>query len=67
MSNRLDPDQARHIVGPGLGPNCLQKLADDLNRPHSLMPDPTYTRYLYFMYQEIILNKILFKPKVISR
>ena len=23
MSNRLDPDQARCFVGPGLGQNCL--------------------------------------------
>ena len=29
MSNSLDPDQARHIVGPDLGPNCLQKLIED--------------------------------------
>ena len=30
VSNSLDPDQARHIVGPDLGPNCLQRLlADD--------------------------------------
>ena len=29
MSNSLDPDQARHSVGPDLGPNFLQKLADD--------------------------------------
>ena len=30
MSNSLDPDQARHSVGPDLGPNCLQRLlADD--------------------------------------
>ena len=27
MSNRLDPDQARHFVGPDLGPYCLQKLS----------------------------------------
>ena len=27
MSNSLDPDQARHFVGPDLGPNCLQKLS----------------------------------------
>ena len=27
MSNRLDQDQARHFVGPVLGPNCLQKLS----------------------------------------
>ena len=26
MSNNLDPDQARHFVGPDLGPNCLQKI-----------------------------------------
>ena len=25
MSNSLDPDQARHYVGPDLGPNCLQR------------------------------------------
>ena len=31
MSNRLDPDQARHFVGPDLGPNCLQKLSADDN------------------------------------
>ena len=33
MSNSLDPDQARHSVGPDLIPNCLQKLsADDTRR-----------------------------------
>ena len=33
MSNSLDPDQARHFVGPDLGPNCLQKLpADDIDQ-----------------------------------
>ena len=33
MSNRLDPDQARQIVGPDLGPVCLQRLsADDTRR-----------------------------------
>ena len=29
MSNSLDPDQARHFVGPDLGPNCLQWLSAD--------------------------------------
>ena len=24
VSSSLDPDQARHFVGPDLGPNCLQ-------------------------------------------
>ena len=33
MSNSLDPDQARRNVGPGLGPDCLQRLpADDTSR-----------------------------------
>ena len=33
MSNNLDPDQARHFVGPDLGPNCLQTLsADNISR-----------------------------------
>ena len=33
VSNSLDPDQARHFVGPDLGPNCLQRLlADDTRR-----------------------------------
>ena len=32
MSNHLDPDQARHFVGPDLGPNCLQKLSADDSR-----------------------------------
>ena len=33
MSNSLDSDQARRIVGPDLGPNCLPKLsADDTGR-----------------------------------
>ena len=37
MSNRLDPDQARHFVGPDLDPNCLQKLsADDTSRQQRL-------------------------------
>ena len=26
MSNRLDPDQDRHFVGPDLCQNCLQRL-----------------------------------------
>ena len=25
LSNSLDPDQARHFVGPDLGPNCFQQ------------------------------------------
>ena len=29
MLNSLDPDQARHFVGPDPGPNCLQRLSAD--------------------------------------
>ena len=29
VSNSLDPDQARHVVGPDLGPKCLQRLSTD--------------------------------------
>ena len=32
VSNSLDPGQARHFVGPDLGPNFLQRFsADDKN------------------------------------
>ena len=30
VSNSLDRDQARHFVGPDLGPNCLQRLSADI-------------------------------------
>ena len=32
MSNSLDPDKARHFVGPHLGPTCLQRLPADGTR-----------------------------------
>ena len=33
VSNSLNPDQARHFVGPDLDPNCLQRLsADDTSK-----------------------------------
>ena len=33
VSNSFDPDQARHLVWPDLGPNYLQRLsADDTSR-----------------------------------
>ena len=33
VSTSLDPGQARRLVGPDLGPNCLQRLsADDISR-----------------------------------
>ena len=29
VSNRLDPDEPSHFVGPDLVPNCLQKISAD--------------------------------------
>ena len=29
MSNSLNPDQDQNSVGPGLAPNCLQRLSAD--------------------------------------
>ena len=56
MANSLDPDQARHFVGPDLDPNCLQRLsADDTSRqrvkptctgPHSAVCNVSDCRYL---------------------
>ena len=31
VSNSLDPDQARHFVGPDVGPSSLQRLSSDTN------------------------------------
>ena len=31
-SNSMDPDQAWHFVGPGLGPNSLKSLSADITR-----------------------------------
>ena len=37
VSKSLDPDLARHFVGPDLGPNCLQRLSEDDRRCHWLV------------------------------
>ena len=38
VANSLDPDQARHTVGPDLGPSYLQSLsADDTSRQRILI------------------------------
>ena len=42
--NSLDPDQARHSVGPDLGANCLQKLsADDTSRQRVKLTSVSFT------------------------
>ena len=41
VSNSLDPDQARHYVGPDLVPKCLQKLSADDTRRQRVNPYST--------------------------
>ena len=36
VSNSLDPDQARHIVGPDLYPKCLHNISADDTCRHSI-------------------------------
>ena len=38
VSNSLDPDQARHFVGPDLGQNCFQRLSADTKHTFWLKP-----------------------------
>ena len=46
MSNSLDTDQSRRLVGTDLGPNCLQKLsADDASRQIALNYLTTYNSH----------------------
>ena len=40
MSNSLDPDQAQHFVGPGLGPNCLQRFSANNTRREKISVGP---------------------------
>ena len=62
MSNSLDPDQARHFVGPGLGPSCLQRLSVEkgylvnfeVDTWHSLLHEPPKVKSTCYVY--------IFKP-----
>ena len=46
VSNSLDPDNARHFVGPDLGPNCLQMLsADNTGRYRVNAKAPLFNMY----------------------
>ena len=41
----------------------MEEILDDLNKPDSLMSDPTYTMYhTYITSSRNLLNKIMFKP-----
>ena len=61
VSNSLDPDQARHFVGPvlGPGPSCLQKLsADDTMRQRvNSAPDLIVGKELMLSLTKILYNK----------
>ena len=49
MSNSLDLDQARHFVGPDLGPNCLQRLSADDTGRQSLLHSHSCMQHLYLV------------------
>ena len=59
MSNSLDPDQARQIVEPDLGPNCLPRLsADDTGRQRVKEPSENTLFYKYKFY-DFVFQKLI--------
>ena len=49
MSNSLDLDQARHFVGPDLGPNCLQRLSADDTRMQRVLHSHSCMQHMYLV------------------
>ena len=49
MSNSLDLDQARHFVGPDLGPNCLQRLSADDTCRQSFLHSHSCMQHMYLV------------------
>ena len=49
MSNSLDLDQARHFVGPDLGPNCLQRLSADDTCRQSVLHSHSCMQHMYLV------------------
>ena len=49
MSNSLDLDQARHFVGPELGPNCLQRLTADDTCRQSVLHSHSCMQHMYLV------------------
>ena len=47
MSNSLDPDEARHLFGPDLIPNCLQRLSADDTRRQIVLHSYTCMQHMY--------------------
>ena len=67
VSNSLDPDQAQHVVGPDLGPNCLQKLsADDTSRQRVKIVSTTLTLpcQKYAWVDKLLIHKFVNFSKV---
>ena len=53
VSNSLDPDQARHFVGPDLGPNCLQRSsADESTKVFVCYIDRRLSHLTIYVYRE---------------
>ena len=46
----VDPDQARLYAGPGLGPNCLQKLSTD----NTIIVGKEFTLYLQAVHAFVV-------------
>ena len=55
MSKSLDPDQARHIVGPDLGPNCLQRLWQMTLVAKEFLNEPDHS-HLYKILYNVCIN-----------
>ena len=49
MSNSLELDQARHFVGPDLGPNCLQRLSADDSCRQSVLHSHSCMQHMYLV------------------
>ena len=49
MSNSLDLDQARHFVGPDLGPNCLQRLSANDTCRQSVLHSHSCMQHMYLV------------------
>ena len=63
MSNSLDPDQARHFLGPDLGTNCLKKLSAD-GTPDHVTIMIICLLYAFFLTFSLILKPVLvFNPE----
>ena len=61
MSSSLDPEQARHFVGPDLGPDCLQMLSAEDKRPlggmDTLFREVTLPKWFCFFSEKVSFLK----------